>query len=56
MSEKILSKTKPMRGFQCHKNLWPHLHKPNLEPKVDTATQNQFDEGILEVYLELVRS
>src|SRR5690606_37367041 len=34
-----------MEGFQCHKRLWLKLHKPELEPEVDTATQMSFDEG-----------
>ena len=34
-----------MRGLQCEKNLWLNLHKPELEPKTDVATQMQFDEG-----------
>ncbi len=45
MSTKPLSKSKLMRGIQCPKNLWLHLHRPELEPKTDTATQMQFDEG-----------
>lgn len=31
--------------MQCHKNLWLHLHRPELEPNADIATQMQFDEG-----------
>ena len=42
---KILSKSKLMKGVQCQKSLWLSIHKPELEPKVDTATQMQFDEG-----------
>lgn len=45
MSDKILSKSRIMRGLQCEKNLWLHLNKPALEPKTDAATQLQFDEG-----------
>lgn len=45
MNTKPLSKSKLMRGIQCPKNLWLHLHRPALEPKTDTATQMQFDEG-----------
>lgn len=42
---KTLSKSKLMRGVQCEKNLWLTLHKPELEPETDKATQKQFDEG-----------
>lgn len=45
MNKKILSKSKLMRGIQCEKNLWLHLNRPELEPKIDTGTQMQFDEG-----------
>lgn len=45
--EKTLTKSKLMRGLQCEKNLWLHLHKPELEPTTDTSTQKQFDEGNL---------
>jgi CRISPR/Cas system-associated exonuclease Cas4 (RecB family) len=45
MKQKILSKSRLMRGLQCEKNLWLNLHKPELEPKADAATQMQFDEG-----------
>ena len=44
---KTLTKSKLMRGLQCDKNLWLHLHKPELEPTVDAATQMQFDDGNL---------
>ncbi len=43
--KQILSKSKLMRGVQCPKSLWLTIHRPELEPKVDTATQMQFDEG-----------
>jgi hypothetical protein len=34
-----------MRGFQCHKNLYLHVHHPELEPEIDEAQQAIFDQG-----------
>src|ERR1035437_3145366 len=42
---KTLSKTKLMGGLQCPKQLWLGLHRPELVPETDAATQAQFDEG-----------
>ena len=44
---KTLTKSKLMRGLQCEKNFWLHLHRPELEPEADAATQMQFDDGNL---------
>lgn len=45
LKEKTLSKSKLMRGLQCDRSLWLTIHKPELEPQTDKATQKQFDEG-----------
>ncbi|MEQ1878242.1 MAG: Dna2/Cas4 domain-containing protein, partial [Bdellovibrionia bacterium] len=42
---KILSKSRIKRGLQCPKSLYYTLFQPELEPKVDAATQGNFDEG-----------
>lgn len=42
---KLLSKTKLMRGFRCHKALYLTLHEPALEPPIDAEKQALFDQG-----------
>lgn len=47
MKKIILSKSKIMRGFQCHKNLWLATYKRELEPPVSAEQQAVFDQGHL---------
>lgn len=42
---KLLSKTKLMRGYRCHKALYLTLHNPELEPPIDEEKQALFDQG-----------
>lgn len=42
---KLLSKTKLMRGFRCHKCLYLTIHQPELEPPVTPELQALFDQG-----------
>lgn len=42
---KLLSKTKLMRGFRCHKALYLTIHEPALEPPIDDEKQALFDQG-----------
>ncbi len=41
----ILSKSRLKRGLQCDKSLFFTLYRKDLEPKIDPATQLNFDEG-----------
>ena len=41
----MLSKSKYIRGLQCHKSLWLLKHRPDLREKPDAATQARFDLG-----------
>lgn len=40
-----LSKSLFVRGHQCHKSLWLHKHRPDLQDPVDAAQQALFDAG-----------
>lgn len=42
---KLLSKTKLMRGYRCHKALYLTIHEPHLEPPIDDEKQALFDQG-----------
>ncbi|HEU5280652.1 MAG TPA: DUF2779 domain-containing protein [Gammaproteobacteria bacterium] len=42
---KLLSKTKLMRGYRCHKALYLTIHEPALEPPIDDEKQALFDQG-----------
>ncbi len=42
---KLMSKTKIMLGYQCHKNMYWALHKKNLIPPVTPELQALFDQG-----------
>ena len=41
-----LSKSRFLRGVQCHKHLYLHLRRPDLEPEIDPEGQAVLDEGI----------
>ncbi len=45
MSFKNLSKSKIVRGMQCHKSLYLSVHHPELEPEVSETQQAIFDTG-----------
>lgn len=42
---KLLSKSRLMRGFRCHKNLYLNIHDPKLEAPVSEDQQALFDQG-----------
>lgn len=42
---KLLSKTKLMRGYQCHKSIYLTVHHKELEPPVTPEQQALFDQG-----------
>jgi hypothetical protein len=42
---KLISKTKIMQGYQCHKNLYLSVHQKELVPKVTPELQALFDQG-----------
>lgn len=42
---KLLSKTKILLGYQCHKNIYLAVHKKNLIPPVTPELQALFDQG-----------
>jgi hypothetical protein len=42
---KLISKTKIMQGYQCHKNIYLSVHKKELIPKVGPELQALFDQG-----------
>ena len=44
---KLLSKTKLMRGYRCHKCIYLTIHQPELEPPVTPELQALFDQGNL---------
>lgn len=44
---KLLSKTKLMRGYQCHKYLHLTVHKPEAEAPISPDQQSVFDQGTL---------
>lgn len=44
---KLLSKTKLMRGYQCHKCIYLTIHHKELEPPVTADQQALFDQGHL---------
>lgn len=43
---KLLSKTKIMQGYQCHKNLYLSVHNKELIPPVTPDLQALFDQGV----------
>ena len=45
MTNLTLSKTQFIKGLQCTKALWYYLHRKDLKPEVDLATQARFDTG-----------
>lgn len=42
---KLISKTKILQGYQCHKNLYLSLHHRHLTPPVSEELQALFDQG-----------
>jgi hypothetical protein len=42
---KLISKTKIMQGYQCHKSIYLSVHKKELIPKVGPELQALFDQG-----------
>lgn len=42
---KLISKTKIMQGYQCHKNIYLAVHRKELIPKVTPELQALFDQG-----------
>ncbi len=42
---RILSKTKIMRGYQCPKNLYLTIHRPEVETPITPDQQARFDQG-----------
>lgn len=44
---KLLSKTKLMRGYRCHKSIYLTIHNPSLEAPISEDTQALFDQGNL---------
>lgn len=42
---KLISKTKIMQGYQCHKNIYLAVHQKELIPKVTPDMQALFDQG-----------
>lgn len=42
---KLISKTKIMQGYQCHKSLYLSVHRKELIPKVTPELQALFDQG-----------
>lgn len=42
---KLISKTKIMQGYQCHKNIYLSVHKKELIPPVTPELQALFDQG-----------
>lgn len=42
---KLLSKTRLMRGYQCHKSIYLTIHNKELEPPVTPDLQAIFDQG-----------
>jgi hypothetical protein len=42
---KLISKTKIMLGYQCHKNMYLAVHQKELVPKVTPELQALFDQG-----------
>lgn len=44
---KLLSKTKLMRGYRCHKCIYLTIHEPHLEAAITPETQALFDQGNL---------
>ena len=42
---KLISKTKIMQGYQCHKNLYLSVHRKELIPPVGPELQALFDQG-----------
>jgi hypothetical protein len=44
---KLISKSRLMRGFRCHKNLYFNIHDPKLEAPVSADQQALFDQGNL---------
>jgi hypothetical protein len=42
---KLLSKTKLMRGYRCHKCIYLTIHHPELEAPITAETQALFDQG-----------
>lgn len=42
---KLLSKTRLMRGYQCHKSIYLTVHNKELEPPVTQELQAIFDQG-----------
>ena len=45
MPSKNLSKSKFLRGLQCHKSLWLYQYKPKLRTPPDESQQAIFDAG-----------
>jgi hypothetical protein len=41
----LLSKTKLLRGYRCHKCLYLTIHHPELEAPITPETQARFDQG-----------
>ncbi len=42
---KLISKTKIIQGYQCHKNMYLSVHRKELIPKVTPELQALFDQG-----------
>ena len=42
---KLISKTKIMNGYQCHKNIYLSVHRKEMIPKVGPELQALFDQG-----------
>lgn len=46
MKKQYLSKSKLLKGWQCHKNIYLHVNKPELEAKMSESQKAIFEQGV----------